>query len=238
MILVHSSEHSTQGLTTRCSQAWRYTLGYVGAAVHAAATDTPLPRPAKVTEKILRLAHSPHTDHLLGVNDVFTTLAGHARTHEDCALGQWWPESVTADACGGIVRPDGYGEWTQHGATLAFFLEYDNGTETLDTVTKKISKYGELGQAGIRKPVLFVFTATAREHHMHQALTSRYPSGPPVPIATTSAASSRSDGRPAVDPEQPAVLGRAWLPAGQTQRRHLIDLTDPHARDGEVRPAA
>lgn len=208
------------------SQAWRYTLGHVGAAVHAAATDTALPRPAKVTEKIMRLAHSPQTEHLVGVNDFFTTLAGHARTSQDCSLQQWWPESVTADACGGIVRPDGYGEWRQHGATLAFFIEYDNGTETLDTITTKIAKYGELAHAGIRKPVLFTFTTTAREHHTHQALQHRYPGGPPVPIATTSLEKPSSTDQPRH--EEPALVGRAWLSAGHTQRRRLIDLAHPH----------
>lgn len=210
------------------SQAWRYTLGHVGAAVHAAATGTALPQPAKVSEKVLRLAHSQHTEHLLGVNEFFTTLAGYARTHPHCALDQWWPESVTADACGGIVRPDGYGEWTQHGVTLAFFLEYDNGTETLNALTDKISKYAELAQAGIRKPVLFAFTTTIREQHTHQALKRRYSGGVPVLIATTSL--DKPSGA------QPAVLGRVWLPAGHTESHHLIDLAQPRTHTGPVRP--
>lgn len=210
------------------SQPWRYTLGHVGAAVHAATTGTALPQPAKISEKVLRLAHSQHTEHLLGVNEFFTTLVGHARTHQHCTLDQWWPESVTADACGGIVRPDGYGEWTQHGVTLAFFLEYDNGTETLDSLTDKISKYAELAQAGIRKPVLFAFTTTAREQHTHQALKRRYSGGVPVLIATTSL--DKSSGA------EPAVLGRVWLPAGHTERHHLIDLAQPRTRTGAARP--
>lgn len=209
------------------SQAWRYTLGHVGAAVHAAATDSALPRPTKVTEKVMRLAHSPHTEHLLGVNEFFTTLAGYARTHQNCALDQWWPESVTADACGGIVHPDGYGEWTQHGLTLAFFLEYDNGTETLEKITGKISKYAELAQAGIRKPVLFAFTTAAREHHTHQVLTPRYSGGTPVSIATTSLDSTRTSQH---NNEEPAILSPAWLLTGHTERRHLIDLAHPRTR--------
>jgi hypothetical protein len=61
-----------------------------------------LPKPSTVTEKVLRLAHSPHTEHLLGVNEFFTRLAGHARLPDGCALRQWLPETITADACGGI----------------------------------------------------------------------------------------------------------------------------------------
>ncbi len=209
------------------SQAWRYTVGHVGAAVHAAATGAAFPRPSKVTEKIMRLAHSPHTDHLLGVNDFFTTLAGHARTREDCQLDQWWPEPITAEACAGIVRPDGYGEWRQHGSTLAFFVEYDNGTETLDAIIDKIRKYGELAHAVTRKPVLFLFTSTAREHHTHQKLKRHYSGGLPVPIATTSL-DQPPNPDPRISTEAP-ITGRVWLRPNNPERQHLADLAHPQA---------
>ncbi len=122
------------------SQPWRYTLGPLGAVVHAAATGAALPRPATITDTVLRLAHSTHTEHRLGVNDFFTTLAGHAQHHPHCALREWWPEHEVGDTCAGIVRPDAYGEYTDHDRTLAFFYEYDTGTETLDTLVAKISK--------------------------------------------------------------------------------------------------
>ncbi|WP_162829973.1 replication-relaxation family protein [Amycolatopsis palatopharyngis] len=200
------------------SQPWRYTLGHVGATVHAAATDTPLPKPSAVTEKVLRLAHSPHTEHLLGVNEFFTHLAGHARLHEGCALGQWWPETITADACGGIVRPDGYGEYTDPNGTLGFFYEHDTGTETLHTLTDKITKYAELAQAGIGKPVLFRLPSVARERHLHEAITRRWPGRLPVPVATFAA------DHPA--PNEPAT-DAVWLPVGQTRRRALTQLPAP-----------
>lgn len=109
------------------TEPWRYTLGPVGAVVHAAATDQRLPRAADVTEKVLRLAHSPHTDHLLGVNDFFVTLSAYARGHEDCRLSRWSSENTVASACGGLVRPDAYAEWVQGGTAVRFFYEHDTG---------------------------------------------------------------------------------------------------------------
>ena len=53
------------------SQAFRYTLGYAGAVLHAAATEQPLPRRAAWSESRTRLAASPKLSHLLGVNDFF-----------------------------------------------------------------------------------------------------------------------------------------------------------------------
>lgn len=203
------------------SQPWRYTLGHVGATVHAATTDSPLPKPSTVTEKVLRLAHSPHTEHLLGVNEFFTRLAGHARIRDGCALGQWWPETITADACGGIVRPDGYGEYTDPNGTIGFFYEYDTGTETLDTLIDKITKYAELARAGIAKPVLFQLPSTTRERHLHEAITRRWPGKAPVPVATLAA-----DHPPSHEPATDAV----WLPAGQTGRHALTHLAARLAR--------
>ncbi|WP_052372387.1 replication-relaxation family protein [Amycolatopsis taiwanensis] len=207
------------------SQPWRYTLGHVGATVHAAATDNPLPKPSTVTEKVLRLANSPHTEHLLGVNEFFTRLAGAARAHNGCVLRQWWPETITADACGGIVRPDGYGEYTDPHGTLGFFYEHDTGTETLDTLTDKITKYAELARAGITKPVLFRLPSLAREQHLHVAITRRWPAGVPVLIATTAADHSA--------PCEPAT-DAVWLPAGHTRHHTLTELA---ARGAHRHPA-
>jgi hypothetical protein len=94
------------------AQAWRYTLGHTGAVLHAAATNQPLPRPAAITETVLRLAHSSHTEHLLGVNTFFTSLVGYARTHPGHTLELWWPEPQAARHCGGLLRPDGYATYT------------------------------------------------------------------------------------------------------------------------------
>jgi hypothetical protein len=205
------------------SQPWRYTLGHVGATVHAAATDAPLPKPSTITEKVLRLAHSAHTEHLLGVNEFFTTLAGHARTHPGCGLRQWWPESITADACAGIVRPDGYGDYTDPQGEIGFFYEHDTGTETLDTLTEKITKYSTLARAGVGNPVLFGLPSAQREEHFHAALNGSWPAGPPVLVAT--AETPNTTGHTA---SKRPVIGLAadpvWRPVGYSRRLRLTQL--------------
>lgn len=68
---------------------------------------------------------------------------------------------------------------------MGFFVEYDTGTETLDTLVGKVAKYGDLASAGITHPVLVLLTSPARETHVHQLLDRHYPCGTPVPLATT-----------------------------------------------------
>jgi len=197
------------------SQPWRYSLGAAGAALHAAATGKPLPRPAKTAEKLVRLAESPHTEHLLGVNEFFVRLVWHARTHPGCSLSQWRNESDTAQACGGILRPDGYGQWTQDGAAVAFFREHDTGTETITTITDKITKYSQLANAGLALPVLMWFTTPARAEHAWTAIATHHGPRPPAPVYTASA------------PAGTSPAGAVWLAPGTTTPRRLIDITQP-----------
>lgn len=242
------------------SEPWRYTLGPVGAVVHAAATGESLPRPATVTEKTLRLANSSHTEHLLGVNDFFTNLAGWSRTHQPHngsdgsqgtgggddsgedhvadaggVLSRWMPEHAIARTCGDIVRPDAYGEWTVHGRTVGFFYEHDTGTEPLDVLVGKVAKYGDLAQAGIARPVLFRLPSSTREHNLREAMTRSWPARTPVPVATTAA---DQVGPPTYDiaPASPCPAEAVWLPAGRHRRVRLADLHLPDTSSTEPRP--
>jgi hypothetical protein len=211
------------------SAPWIYTLGLLGAAVLAAQHGEPLPKPADILNRVLRLHHAPGLDHTLGVNDFFTRLAAAARVTPGCALSQWWPESTTATALGGLLRPDGYGEWTEHGNTLGFFAEHDRGTETLGTLLSKIDKYAELAAAGVSRPVLIELPSAAREANLHTVIHRRHgPTGPPATlIATTHTTHPDATTNPA---------GPVWwptTPAEATARRyrltHLHTLT-PHHR--------
>ncbi|WP_186382951.1 replication-relaxation family protein [Amycolatopsis rhizosphaerae] len=219
------------------SQPWRYTLGPIGAIVHAAATGAALPRPATVTETVLRLAHSAHTEHRLGVNDFFATLAGHSQHHDGRALGEWWPENEVGATCAGIVRPDGYGEYSDHDRTLGFFYEYDTGTETLDTLVEKVGKYAELADAGICKPILFHLPSASREHHFHAAVTRRWPVKPPVPIATMPADQLAPPGHH-IAAASPSIVDALWRPIGHTRRRTLADLAPRTTRQPTARTDA
>lgn len=230
------------------SQSWRYTLGHIGALVHAATTGTPFPRPATITDTVLRLAHSSHTEHLLGVNTFFTTLAGHTRHHPGTALAQWATEAEAAELCGGVLRPDGYATYTEtvHGTdgvidgtaetrTLTFFYEHDTGTESLDVLLDKIATYGELAAAGLAHPVLIELPGLRREHNLHTALARRWPAGHPAAVATLPADQLAPTGR-AITPAAPSPLDALWLPAGHTQRRALAHLAPAHP-DTPTRPA-
>ncbi len=205
------------------SQQWRYTLGPVGAVVHAAAAGAALPRPATVIENVLRLAHSAHTEHRLGVNDFFATLAGHSRREPGCVLDEWWPENEIGETCAGIVRPDAYGKYSDHDHTLSFFYEHDTGTETIETLVEKVGKYAELADAGIRKPVLFQLSNTSRERNFHVALAHRWPHKAPVPVATLPADQLTTPGFH-IAPTSPSIVDAVWLAVGHTRRRALADL--------------
>lgn len=196
------------------SQSWRYTLGPLGAIIHAAAADRPLPTAAKTHEKTLKLARSPRLQHLLGVNDFFVNLATHARAHDGCALTEWLSERDVTDACARIVRPDGYGQWRENGRSIGFFLEYDTGTETLDRLVGKLDGYRDLVEAGINRPVLFVLPGGKRQANFHDLAANPDIAGR-VPVATTTGD----------DIATASAAGRIWLLLADPARYCLIDLS-------------
>ena len=128
------------------SQDWHYTTGLLGCELIAAARGASAPRPGEHRRRLTRLAANPRLGHLLGSNDVFTRLAGHAATQPGCALSAWWSERRCAGRYGQLVRPDGYGAWTQHGQHTQFFFEYDTGTEPLTRVVAKLPGYADLAR--------------------------------------------------------------------------------------------
>lgn len=206
------------------SQSWRYSLGTLGAMMHAAEHGQPIPRASKVAERILALAQSPRLEHLLGINDFFTALIGHARQHDGCAVDAWWSERQTGQAVGEIVRPDGYGEWTEYERTVGFFLEYDTGTEQLGRLVDKLDAYRQLAAAGVHRPVLFVLPGVVRQNNLHAEI-SRHPHRELVVATTATDHLTGNEYSPA---------GPVWLVAGSNQRVRLIDLPAPLAA---TRPA-
>ena len=245
------------------SQHWRYTLGPVGATLHAAAHGQPLPRPARIAAQLLALAGSPRLEHLIATNEVFVSLAHHARTHPatttsgaarpdegpgegGAALAVWWSERRATAAFGAIVRPDGYGEWVQHGRRVGFFLELDRGTEPLPRLVEKLTGYAHLTELGTGHPVLILLPTTTRETHLHEYLRAHprtgtrhrlspagpldgSPAAPPLVVATAAADQFAATGAGPADP--------VWLQPHHRHRARLIDLAPlaaPRA-DGQVR---
>jgi hypothetical protein len=201
------------------SQAWRYTLGPLGAAIVAAEHAWPAPRPAAHAQQVLRLARSPRLAHLLGVNEFFVALAAHARRNPGYALRWWLNEARATAACAALAHPDGLGVWTHHDPRgvvreAAFFVEHDEGTEPIPRLLAKLAGYAEarLG-GGPAHPVLFWLPTAAREAHLHAAIRDQ-PSSVPVATAT----------RQHADAEGTGPAGPVWLTPGQATRRRLIDL--------------
>jgi len=184
-----------------------WVLDAIGAMVVAAERGVETDELHWRRDRALGLAGSCQLAHRVGVNGFFCDLLGAARGRPGTDLRVWWPERRCRATWGEVVRPDGYGVWQDAGAELAFFLEYDRGTETHARLVAKLEGYATLAAAA-RDPfwVLFWFTGSKREVTARKALT-----GAPVPVATACEGALPSDA--------------VWLPAGRSgDRRHLAEL--------------
>ncbi len=182
-----------------------WVLDAVGAMVVAAERGVEVEELHWRRDRALGLADSTQLAHRVGVNGFFCSLLGAARRADDAELRLWWPERRCRATWGEVVRPDGYGVWADAGREVAFFLEYDRGTETHERLAAKLDGYATMATAS-KDPfwVLFWFPGPKREAAARKALGSA-----PVPVAT---------GRHG---EAPA--GGVWLPVGSTEsRRHRL----------------
>jgi hypothetical protein len=201
------------------SASWHYTLGIHGAALVAAAQGVDPPRPAELRRRLTRLATNPRLGHLLGVNGFFTTLAALARSHPDAALTHWWSEQRCAQHYGQLVRPDGYGAWTDHKRRVDFFLEFDTGSERpLARVAGKLAGYADLATAGGPScVVLFWLQTAAREAHLRPLLAEHAAVRSGLIVATAAADFSAALGA--------SPAGPVWMRADGHGRSRLVDLS-------------
>jgi hypothetical protein len=159
---------------------FHWVLGPLGAALVAAETGADLSDLSWRRTLAHDLAASQRLAHLVGLNGFFCGLLRSARTRPGCALCEWWSERRCAREWGEVVRPDGYGIWTEHGTALPFLVEYDNGSEPLDRLAAKLPGYARLAAAaGHPNWVLFSFGSPRRERDARRALLHR-----DVPVAT------------------------------------------------------
>lgn len=221
--------------------SFRHVLGEAGAAVLALrrheekqGTDpnqpeTPLrtdPRYRQPHHKI-RVQHSPRLAHTLGVNELATLLAGHARRTPGAALERWVSERRCRLWCAETARPDARLVWTENGRTVDVLLEYDRGTENHRRLLDKIPGYRSLQRdRGVASWVIFTFPSDEREAEVRRDLAAIRD----VPIATAV-------------PGHPAEA--IWLPLRATRRVRLAELADTdlpldarlHAASGDARPS-
>lgn len=167
-------------------------------------------------EYTLAYSSSQRLAHVLGINDVYVSLAARAR-HNDARHLDWLTERECAAWTDGIVRPDGWGVWQEDRQSVEFFLEYDRGTEALGRLVDKLAAYERFeDQRGVSAWVLFAFTSARREQTARHALADAT-----VPVA----AAALVDG---VEPHD-----AAWLPlraAGDWVRlAGLADVPKPPA---------
>jgi hypothetical protein len=187
-----------QPFVTNGTAPMHYVLDHAGAAI-LAHEDGLDPRDLGYKhDRALGIAHSLRLAHTVGTNTFFTALVTASRQPNAAGrLTAWWSETRCGRHFGDIVRPDGYGRWTQHGTTIEWFLEYDFGTERPDRVAAKLPRYAQLAATtGIITPVLIHLPSPRREAAIRRALTAAHAeldNPATVPLATTTADQSNSN---------------------------------------------
>ena len=161
---------------------FHWVLGPLGAALVAVEAGLDVADVSWRRSLVYELAASQRLAHLVGLNGFFCSLLGSARTRLGYRLDEWWSERRCAREWGEVVRPDGYGIWTETDTSLPFLLEYDNGTERLERLAAKLDGYiGLAAAAGHPNWVLFSFPSPRRERDARPVLAQRA-----VPVATAS----------------------------------------------------
>lgn len=210
---------------TTGDRQYLYTLGPLGTVVYPTQYNDPLRtdgrEPRSSVERTERIIGSRRLPHLLGTNQLFVDLHAYTRTDPNAQLARWWSEqhatavygAVAAVADGPGIRPDGHGVWAAGGREVGFFLEHDNGTETIGTVLRKLREYDRLALGGgPRYSVLLRVPGRRREQHLLDVLAGARLA---MPIAT------------GVHTEHPA--GPAWtLTHDPGLRRWLHELPSDH----------
>ncbi|MEV0269594.1 replication-relaxation family protein [Hamadaea sp. NPDC050747] len=171
------------------SYPYHYALAHLGDVVVAATRGLPLPRRADSAARLRRVATNRNLAHRLGVNQFFTDLAGHERTHPGSRLRLWWPDNQVAAFAGplnskafALPLADAVGMWAEAGRTVAFYLEHDTGTEALTVLIDKITNYDTFTESSAPAwPVLLWLHSASREAHLHKRLAGVHHT---IPVAT------------------------------------------------------
>ncbi|WP_250008788.1 replication-relaxation family protein [Actinoplanes sp. M2I2] len=216
---------------TSGDRQYLYTLGPLGAVLYPTQYNDPLRadgrEPRSNVERTERIIGSRKLGHLIGTNQLFIDLHAYARTDPNARVHRWWSEQhatavyagVPAAADGPSIRPDGHGIWEAGGRQVGFFLEHDNGTETIGTVLRKLQAYDRLtAHGGPHYPVLLRVPGRRREQHLLDVLAGTRLA---IPVAT------------GIHQEHPA--GPAWtLTHDPGLRRWLHELPSDHGPDHPI----
>jgi hypothetical protein len=193
----------------------------------------------------------------LAANTLTTTIStASGGGQPESGLTLWWGQARGTRHFGDQARPDAYAVLTHHRTAthpppapstperaesamfgqqreLAFFLEYDTGTEALHRLADKLPGYHQLAAVtAITTPLLFWLPGATREAHARHVLAhalAALPDPHRLPVAT---ASSRGVDDTDWHPHRPvwAALHPSTTPPGHTEtpaarRRHsLLEL--------------
>jgi len=196
------------------SEQWRWTLDLYGEVYLTSRDDQPPPKFSTIRTKINKLAASPLLAHLLAVNDLFADLIGHARATPGAALAQWWSEAACRNVTGDLVRPDGYGDWTEAGRRITFWFEQDQGTEKTHRVIAKLDDYAAFQRATGRRDAILFRLVSPRAAKSFQARLAEHPA---IVDGRLLVATNDGTGHPAA---------AVWQPAATTTRVRLAQLAD------------
>lgn len=221
-------------------QAWRYTLDYWGACVHAVATDLQAKTPTKkaVFDQATRTMHSSHRAHLEGANDFFIRLFAGCRARGGWEVEQWLSSAeASLFMSESKPRPDGGATITMNGKILEFWFEHDTGTEPLATLIDKARAYASQYAQPLRHqytPVLVQFDKPMREGHFHHALTQytaeRGKLGFPIATTTTDMATDPTSGVWWLHGKDDTRVGIDAIPPGRERLDSLEFMQYIHAK--------
>jgi hypothetical protein len=152
---------------------FHWVLGPLGAALVAVEAGIDVADLCWRRSLVHELAASRRLALLVGLKGFFCSLVRSARTRLGCRLDEWWSERHCAREWGEVVRPDGYGIWSEADTNLPFLLEYDNGTERLERLAAKLDGYARpAAAAGHPSWVLFSFPSPRSERHTRRVCGS------------------------------------------------------------------
>ncbi|GAB2677178.1 hypothetical protein GCM10027271_42500 [Saccharopolyspora gloriosae] len=211
-----------QPFVTYGTAPMHYVLGPAGATVLAAQHGVDGKDLGYRRERAFAVANSLRLAHLIGTNDLLSTLAA-TRGRDEAGLTCWWSEARCTRHIGDLVRPDAYAHWHSPRTDLGAYLEFDLGTESLTQLTRKLSGYHDLAQAtGHTTPVLIWLPTTRRETTARRALHRAWTQlarPATVPIATATP-------QPVFDP-----AAHVWLPLDATGPRLSLSALPDHWPD-------
>jgi hypothetical protein len=139
------------------SRAYRYVLDWRGQCLHAMRAEEKPPTRAAATFKAQQLFVSTQRAHTEGVNAFYCRLMRAARARNDVEIS-WEFESYSSLSSS---RSDANVviNW-RDGRRLDFWFEHDRGTETLERLADKVSRYkGTVGYFHLKKAVLLIVSS-------------------------------------------------------------------------------